>query len=111
MSEASHFPRRSFLYGSALVAGTVTLSACSSDKKKTGGGGGKTSSGAPSSDASGSSAPSKSSGGTGGGGGKDQGSNTTMPKPAKFTESPSLAALVKSGKIPAVDKRLPPTRT
>src|SRR5689334_22184793 len=82
------FSRRGFLHGSALVAGSAILSACSSS-----GSGGSSSSG------------SSASAGTAG---KGKGSaKKPLAPPKKFAESPLLASQVKSGKLPAVGKRLP----
>jgi peptide/nickel transport system substrate-binding protein len=96
----SRTTRRSFLYGSAAVAGTVALTACSSSSS------GSKDPGTSGASKSGSAAPtgaSKAPTGTG-----SRGSSVKpLAKPAKYAESPALAALVKSGKLPAVDKRLP----
>jgi peptide/nickel transport system substrate-binding protein len=79
--------RRKFLYGSALVAGSATLSACSSGGSKN---------------------TSSSGGGSGGGGSTAKGSaKKPLTAPAKFTEAPDLAAQSKAGKLPAVAKRMP----
>ncbi len=90
--------RRGFLYGTAAASATVTLAACSSSSSK---GSDKTSAGA-----SASAGPSAATGKRPTG--KEQGSSAqALPKPAKLSESPSTAALVKTGKLPAVAKRLP----
>ncbi|HVX45739.1 MAG TPA: ABC transporter substrate-binding protein, partial [Mycobacteriales bacterium] len=74
--------RRSLLYGSALVAASAGLSACS-------GGGGSAS-------------------GSGGAIAKGKGSaRKPLSAPAHFSESPALAKQVKSGALPPVEKRLP----
>ncbi|GAA5030695.1 ABC transporter substrate-binding protein [Actinopolymorpha pittospori] len=80
--------RRGFLYGSAVAAGSLMLAACS----------GNEGTGSP-----------------GGNAGKATGTASTakgsvakpITPPASFQEAPSLSALVKSGELPAVDKRLP----
>jgi peptide/nickel transport system substrate-binding protein len=78
--------RRGFLYGSALVAGSAILSACSSSS-------------------SGGTSSTSTSAGTAG---KGKGSaKKPLSAPSKFTESPLLASQVKAGKLPAVGKRLP----
>ncbi|HEX3813337.1 MAG TPA: ABC transporter substrate-binding protein [Mycobacteriales bacterium] len=84
MDKLGNLSRRKFLYGSALAAGGVALSACSSSN-------GSNSSSSPSSDS-----------GTGKGSAKKP-----LAAPKKLTESPTLAAQVKSGKLPALEKRLP----
>lgn len=87
--------RRAFLYGSALVAGSATVSACSGS-----GGGGN-------------------SGGGGGGGTTGQGAGAPssakgsakkpLAAPKSFNEAPALATQAKSGKLPKVAQRLPAT--
>ncbi len=101
MGESEKLSRRSFLYGSAAIAGVTTLAACSS---KSDSGGKKSTSSAPTSASSaGSTGPSSAPPA-----GKKRGSATEpVAKPAKFNESPATAALVKSGRLPAVAKRLP----
>ncbi|HEX3813862.1 MAG TPA: ABC transporter substrate-binding protein [Mycobacteriales bacterium] len=80
MNAQDPLSRRRFLYGTALAAGAVTVSACSGGTKKS-----------PSSSAS-------------GGGSTKKGSATTAPKiPAHFQESPAL----KEKGLPDVAKRLP----
>jgi peptide/nickel transport system substrate-binding protein len=77
--------RRGFLAGSAAAIAAISLAACGSDngpstdtgKKDAGGGAGKGSSADP------------------------------LPKPAKFQESPLVAAQVQSGDLPPIEKRLP----
>jgi len=79
--KSSQISRRSFLYSSALVAGTAALAACS--------GGGNSNNNAGGNASSGSTAV---------------GSATKpLPKPSKFQEAPSL----KSAGLPPVDQRLP----
>ncbi|MGW5362799.1 ABC transporter substrate-binding protein [Actinopolymorpha pittospori] len=86
MARIGALDRRTFLYGSALTAGAVMLGACSS-----GDGGGASSAGGKATN-----------GPTG------KGSETKpLQAPAKFQEAPMLSAQVKSGGLPAVDKRLP----
>jgi len=85
MDESNVLSRRKFLYGSALVAGGATLAACSS-----GGGGSNSGSGGP----------------PGGSGGKGS-ATKPLPVPATLNESPTLTAMAKSGKIPALKDRLP----
>ncbi len=88
LTSNSSISRRKFLYGSALVAGSAALASCSS-----GGGGGGNNGG---------------SGGSGGGGDTAKGSaKKPLAPPKSFSESPTLAAQTKSGKLPAVSKRLP----
>ncbi|GAA2758913.1 ABC transporter substrate-binding protein [Actinopolymorpha rutila] len=88
MARSGGLDRRTFLYGSALTAGAVTLGACSSSSGS-GGSGAKPDAKARR-------------------GGSGKGSETKpLPAPAKFQESPTLAARVKSGDLPALEKRLP----
>src|SRR2546423_1035451 len=82
--------RRAFLYGSALVAGSATLSACSGSDSGGGGGGGANARGSGQSSAKGS-------------------ASKALAAPKTFTEAPALAAQVKSGKLPKVTDRLPAT--
>ncbi len=80
--------RRAFLFGSAMIAASSMLAACSDQGgTKTGGTGG----------------------GSGGGAAKDAvGSETKpLPVPNKFKEAPMLAQKVKAGELPPVAKRLP----
>ncbi|MGW5364277.1 ABC transporter substrate-binding protein [Actinopolymorpha pittospori] len=80
--------RRGFLYGSAVAAGSLMLAACS----------GNEGTGSP-----------------GGNAGKATGTASTakgsvakpITPPASYQEAPSLNALVKAGKLPAVEERLP----
>ncbi|HEX3815282.1 MAG TPA: ABC transporter substrate-binding protein [Mycobacteriales bacterium] len=78
--------RRTFLYGTALAAGSVALAACS------GGGGGSDT-------------------GSGGGGAVAGGAKGSAKKPltapTSFTEAPALASQTKAGTLPTVAKRLP----
>lgn len=95
-TRTSNISRRKFLYGSALAAGSAMLAACSSKKNNSGGsnnnGGGGNNPSSPS----------------GGGGSKGKGSAAKpLPTPSSFSESPTLAAQAKAGKLPAVEKRLP----
>ncbi|MGH3626088.1 MAG: ABC transporter substrate-binding protein, partial [Sciscionella sp.] len=90
MDRLEGLSRRKFLYGSALVAGSTALAACSSS-----GGGGSSDKTSNSKTA-----------GTGGGKGS---AKKPLTAPAKLTESPTLAAQVKAGTLPAVAKRLPDT--
>ncbi len=81
--DSSQLTRRTFLYGSALVAGAAALSACSPG----GGGqgpGGNDPTGGPGSDAVGS-------------------FTEPLPKPAAFKQSPTLDG----GSLPAIEERLP----
>ena len=78
--------RRAFLMGAATTAGAVMLAACGS--------GGSTDNGG--------------SGNSGGGQAAAKGSSKEpLPKPAKFQEAPQLADMVKSGKLPKIEDRLP----
>jgi len=101
--------RRKFLVGAGTAAGALVLAACSSGSS-------------PSAASSPSPSASTSGGGGGGGGGKNTGAGKTqqtstsvtkgsakspLPKPTSFNESPLLAAKVKAGKLPKVEKRLP----
>jgi peptide/nickel transport system substrate-binding protein len=79
-TEANHLSRRGFLYGSALLAGSITLGACSSSSGSSGG------------DAAGSS-PDAAKGSA----------KKPLPVPAQFQEAPSL----KGKGLPAVKDRLP----
>ncbi len=82
MTTTTGMPRRRFLYNSALVAGSAMLGACS---------GGSTEHSANNNAVV-----------------KGKGSVTKpLDPPKRFAESPKVAALVKSGKLPPVDKRLP----
>ncbi|HEX3812159.1 MAG TPA: ABC transporter substrate-binding protein [Mycobacteriales bacterium] len=76
--------RRGFLYGSAMVAGSVMLSACNSKN-----GTSDSSSSTPSGNSAKGSA------------------KKPLAPPKSFHESPLLASQAKSGKLPAVAKRLP----
>jgi peptide/nickel transport system substrate-binding protein len=87
METPANISRRTFLYGSALAAGSAFLAACSSssgkDKAKGGGAGGS-------------------------GNGTAKGSaKKPLEAPKNFTEAPALASLSKSGKLPKVTDRLP----
>ena len=92
MNEVQGPSRRSMLYAAAVMAGSAVLAGCSSGDTKSSGGDGK----------------------SGGGSGKNTGpakgkGSATKPltPPATLSEAPSIAALVKAGKLPALKDRLP----
>ncbi|MGI8869734.1 MAG: ABC transporter substrate-binding protein [Mycobacteriales bacterium] len=105
--------RRTFLYGSALVAGAVSLEACSSKSSTKGAkpaGGGATTSGGPSAPGGSSHAGAVSKAPTSSKDlGATQGSHTQMTVPAKFNEPEALKPEVTAGRLPPVGKRLPAT--
>ncbi|WP_020574550.1 ABC transporter substrate-binding protein [Actinopolymorpha alba] len=87
MAAPDVFSRRRLLYGAALVAGGVALSACTSTEDQ---------GTRPKANSSTKKGPAK------------KGSATKpLAPPAEFKEAPALAALVKEGKLPPVGERLP----
>lgn len=87
MDNLGHLTRRRFLYGSALAAGSVVLSACTGTSAKAGSG----------------TKPSGSGGGSSGSASAKGSAKKPLPKPASFNESPQL----KGKGLPPVEQRLP----
>jgi peptide/nickel transport system substrate-binding protein len=86
MSGSDELTRRRLLFGAAVVAGSVTLGACSSGGEKSSTGGGAKQSKAPT---------------------KRGSAPKPLAPPRQLKESPELAAQVKAGKLPALKDRLP----
>jgi peptide/nickel transport system substrate-binding protein len=80
VTDRGSMSRRTFLYGSALVAGSAMLSACTSGTSNAGKDVGSTARGS---------------------------ARTPLTAPKSLRESPTLAGQVKAGTLPAVAKRLP----
>lgn len=89
MSDNPQVSRRTILYGTAVAAGSVMLSACS-------GGGGNT----PSNEGNGNGSKAPTTGGKGS-------SKTPLDAPASFKESPLMKTAADAGTIPPLAERLP----
>ena len=109
MEDDKKLSRRNFLRFSAIGAATAMIAACGGQSGTQQGGAATTGAGG-----AGTGATSAAGGGGAAGGGQTAAGGTTdiatavpAAKPASFKESPKLTELVKAGKLPALEQRLP----